>query len=59
MFIVQIQVAIGYSHTVVVTVDLSVYSWGENAHGQLGHGDLQSRRQPTVIEALNGRNINR
>ena len=54
-----VQVAVGYSHIVVVTSELKVYSWGENSRGQLGLDDYQPRNVPVLIESLNGRNIKR
>jgi NIMA (never in mitosis gene a)-related kinase len=50
-------VAVGYSHIVAVTFETVVYSWGDNSHGQLGHGNLQTHNVPTVISSLKGRNI--
>lgn len=26
-----------------------IYSWGKNNYGELGHGDIQDRPQPTLI----------
>ena len=54
-----LQVAVGFAHIVAVTTQTSVYSWGSNDQGQLGHGDTVTRSTPTVIEALKGRNIQR
>ena len=47
----------GFSHIVAVNNERVVYSWGENGHGQLGHGDTKSRAAPELIEALKGRPI--
>ena len=49
------QVACGSDHLLLVG-DASgrVWSLGLNHRGQLGHGDLQSRTQPCIIEALDG-----
>ena len=52
-----IQVSVGFSHIVAVNNEHMVYSWGENSHGQLGHGDTKSRGAPEMIEALKGRPI--
>lgn len=43
-------VACGAAHCGVVSDDGRLYTWGENAYGQLGHGDksVQSRRRPVV-----------
>ena len=29
-----------------------VYSWGNNEYGQLGHGDTEDRKVPTLIDGL-------
>lgn len=33
-------ISCGWRHTVAVTEDGQVYSWGRGVHGQLGHGEL-------------------
>ncbi|KAI3421030.1 hypothetical protein GPALN_014657 [Globodera pallida] len=53
------QIALSVSHQLVLTVDERVYSWGENDHGQLGHGDRRVRNGPTLIEALRGKGVSR
>ena len=47
----------GFSHVVAVNNERVVYSWGENNHGQLGHGDTKARATPEMIESLKGRPI--
>ncbi|EKX40966.1 hypothetical protein GUITHDRAFT_46944, partial [Guillardia theta CCMP2712] len=47
-------VACGRNHTVVVTDNGLIYTWGENKAGQLGTGDLKSSNSPVLIDsALN------
>ena len=41
-------------HTVGLTKNGEVYSWGRNNWGQLGHGDKKERNFPTKVEALDG-----
>ena len=36
-----IQVSAGSYHTAALRKDGSVYTWGSNANGRLGHGDVQ------------------
>jgi alpha-tubulin suppressor-like RCC1 family protein len=48
------QVSCGSSHTLAVTVEGTVYSWGCGGGGRLGHGDLRDRFAPTVVEGLRG-----
>lgn len=37
----------------------NVYSWGDGAHGRLGHGDVYPRTSPTLVRGLAGKNISR
>ncbi|KAL6006112.1 hypothetical protein ACLOJK_040158 [Asimina triloba] len=56
-----VKVACGNEHVVALVStgetysgdDLICYSWGNNNHGQLGHGDRESRSHPQVIETFN------
>lgn len=43
------KVALGNSHTLLLTFDSQLLSVGDNSFGQLGLGDLKPRREPTVI----------
>ncbi|KAL1359687.1 hypothetical protein HN51_005013 [Arachis hypogaea] len=47
-----IQIASGGYHSLALTDDGNVLSWGHGGHGQLGHGSLHSQKIPTVVEAL-------
>ena len=46
---VVVQLAAGAEHTVCVTIDGSVYSWGDGSDGQLGLDDTADRAVPTPI----------
>ncbi|KAF7833569.1 ultraviolet-B receptor UVR8 [Senna tora] len=46
------QIASGGYHSLALTDDGKVLSWGHGGRGQLGHGSLQNQKIPTVIEAL-------
>ncbi|XP_034967461.1 E3 ISG15--protein ligase HERC5 isoform X2 [Zootoca vivipara] len=46
------KIAAGSAHSVVLSVFGTVYSWGKNAYGQLGLGDTEERRSPTIVKAL-------
>ncbi len=48
------QVAGGFGYTLALAEDGSVYSWGSNTFGNLGHGDLIDRKFPTKINGLTG-----
>jgi alpha-tubulin suppressor-like RCC1 family protein len=49
-------VAAGKSHSLALTWEGRVYSWGGNENGQLGHGifDYEARFFPTLVEGLEG-----
>ncbi|XP_072021077.1 LOW QUALITY PROTEIN: uncharacterized protein [Amphiura filiformis] len=51
------QVAVSSTHTIVVTFERDVFTWGEGKLGGLGHGDLNDRYHPEVVEALKGKSI--
>ena len=44
--------ACGGNHTVALTSDGAVYSWGDSEHGQLGHGGEDDEYTPKRVEAL-------
>jgi alpha-tubulin suppressor-like RCC1 family protein len=46
------RIACGYYHSLALTLDGSVYSFGRNDYGQLGIGNNEASRVPLRIEAL-------
>jgi alpha-tubulin suppressor-like RCC1 family protein len=50
-------VAAGWYHSLALTWDGRVYSWGGNNCGQLGHGDELDRLAPVLVEGLVERGI--
>lgn len=52
-----IKVATGAYHTLVLTDVGDLYTTGLNDNGQLGHGDVQSRKVPTLVTSLQEHNI--
>ncbi|KAK9819719.1 hypothetical protein WJX72_001643 [[Myrmecia] bisecta] len=46
------QVVCGRFHTLCVTATSQVFAWGNNLSGQLGLGDTQNRRAPTLVDTL-------
>jgi chromosome segregation ATPase len=50
-------VAAGSFHTVVLTQQGEVFSWGCGRDGQLGHGDWGSPRVPHLVKALQGKDV--
>ena len=53
----HIQVACGYSHTLALTDEGSIYTWGANRYGQLGAGNKSSQSQPSVINTAKERSV--
>lgn len=47
-----IQIASGGYHSVALTDDGKVLSWGHGGQGQLGHGSVHNQKIPAVVEAL-------
>ncbi|CAM9211439.1 unnamed protein product, partial [Choristocarpus tenellus] len=52
-----VQVACGSGHTVVLTGDGDVYTWGRGDDGRLGHGDNGWKYVPRLVEGLKGQRI--
>ena len=50
-------VSAGWYHSVAITADGAVWSWGGGVVGQLGHGDRQDQLLPKKIEALAGQRV--
>lgn len=51
------EIACGAYHTAVLTSKNEVYTWGKGANGRLGHGDVEDRKTPNLVEALKDRHI--
>ena len=50
-----VSVSAGPFHSLTLTADGAVWSWGGGASGKLGHGDGQDQLLPKKIEAFAGR----
>jgi alpha-tubulin suppressor-like RCC1 family protein len=48
------QIVCGLYHTVGLTKNGEVFTWGLSNYGQLGHGDKKPRSVPTKVESLDG-----
>lgn len=51
------QIACGSGHTVVLTTEGEVYTWGRGDDGRLGHGDNGWKYVPRVAQSLAGQSI--
>lgn len=51
------QIACGSGHTVVLTTDGQVYTWGRGDDGRLGHGDNGWKYVPRIAQSLSGQVI--
>ena len=52
-----VAVSAGTHHSIALTADGGVWSWGSGTFGKLGHGDLQRQQLPKKVEALAGRRV--
>lgn len=50
-------IACGDYHICVLTSRSEVFTWGRGANGRLGHGDLEDRNTPILVEALKDRHV--
>ncbi|XP_050365194.1 PH, RCC1 and FYVE domains-containing protein 1-like [Argentina anserina] len=51
------EIACGAYHVAVLTSRNEVYTWGKGANGRLGHGDIEDRKTPTMVEGLKDRHV--
>ncbi|GAB2289992.1 PH, RCC1 and FYVE domains-containing protein 1 [Dionaea muscipula] len=51
------EIACGAYHAAVLTSRNEVYTWGKGANGRLGHGDIEDRKTPTLVDALRDRHV--
>jgi len=52
-----VRVSCGIYHTVLLSEDGHVWTFGNNGYGQLGHGDMGKRNKPTEIQDFSLRNF--
>ncbi|XP_028906911.1 RCC1 domain-containing protein 1 [Ornithorhynchus anatinus] len=48
------KLALGRRHALLLAHAGALFAWGAGRHGQLGHGTLESEREPRPVEALRG-----
>mmetsp|Transcript_21239 Transcript_21239/g.27128 ORF Transcript_21239/g.27128 Transcript_21239/m.27128 type:complete len:558 (+) Transcript_21239:73-1746(+) len=51
------QVTCGWSHTVALTNDGNVYTWGNGDHGKLGHNNKKKLTVPQLVEYLKNKSV--
>ncbi|KAK6914097.1 FYVE zinc finger, partial [Dillenia turbinata] len=51
------EIACGANHVAVLTSRSEVFTWGRGANGRLGHGDIEDRKSPTLVETLKDRHV--
>lgn len=51
------EISCGAYHVAVLTSRSEVLTWGKGANGRLGHGDIEDRKTPTMVEALRDRHV--
>jgi alpha-tubulin suppressor-like RCC1 family protein len=47
-------IAAGSCISCAVTEAGALYTWGDNTHGNLGHGNVHPRNRPTLVQGLDG-----
>ena len=52
-----VYIAAGDQHTLCITADGSLFSWGSNANGQLGVGDTENSHVPALVTGLQGKRV--
>jgi len=51
------QITCGWSHSVALTSEGEVYTWGNGDHGKLGHGSGKKVSTPQLVEKLVGQKV--
>ncbi|XP_058101617.1 PH, RCC1 and FYVE domains-containing protein 1-like isoform X2 [Magnolia sinica] len=51
------EISCGAYHVAVLTSRSEVFTWGKGANGRLGHGDIEDRKIPTLVESLKDRHV--
>ncbi|KAF6147910.1 hypothetical protein GIB67_014490 [Kingdonia uniflora] len=51
------EISCGSYHVAVLTSGGEVFTWGKGANGRLGHGDIENRKSPTLVETLRDRSV--
>lgn len=51
------EISCGSHHVSALTSRSELYTWGKGENGRLGHGDIEDRKSPTLVEALKERHV--
>uniref|UniRef100_A0A0A9CB76 Uncharacterized protein n=1 Tax=Arundo donax TaxID=35708 RepID=A0A0A9CB76_ARUDO len=51
------EISCGSHHVAVLTSRSEVYTWGMGASGRLGHGGIEDKKKPTLVETLKDRHV--
>ncbi|KAK8627772.1 hypothetical protein V6N13_135374 [Hibiscus sabdariffa] len=51
------EIACGSYHVAILTSKTKVYTWGKGRNGQLGHGDINDRNTPTLVDFLKDKQV--
>ncbi|KAM6569710.1 hypothetical protein CsatB_017695 [Cannabis sativa] len=51
------EIACGSHHVAVLSSKAEVYTWGMGRNGQLGHGDKEDKKNPTLVKALKDKQV--
>ncbi|OWZ22095.1 hypothetical protein PHMEG_0003261 [Phytophthora megakarya] len=52
-----IKVACGWDHSLAVSANGKVYTWGSGTNGKLGHGDEESFDVPILVRSMDGKQV--
>ena len=52
-----VAVTVGAGHSIALTADGAIWSWGFGGDGQLGHGDREGQLLPKTVEAFAGQRV--
>ncbi|XP_024522134.1 PH, RCC1 and FYVE domains-containing protein 1 isoform X2 [Selaginella moellendorffii] len=51
------EIGCGAHHVAALSSKTEIYTWGKGANGRLGHGDVEDRTAPTLVEALRDKQV--
>ncbi|XP_010551527.1 PREDICTED: uncharacterized protein LOC104822111 isoform X2 [Tarenaya hassleriana] len=51
------EIACGSYHVAVLTSKSEVYTWGKGSNGQLGHGNIENKKEPAAVGFLKDKHV--